>query len=53
VETSGVSPCRYHSTMVIHALISPGGRKIGPLVASGIIKNERAGAKNCAMGRNV
>jgi hypothetical protein len=29
-----VSPCRYHSTMVLHAHISPGGWTIGPLVAA-------------------
>jgi hypothetical protein len=32
--TSIVSPCQYYSTMALHIHISPGGWKIGPLVAA-------------------
>jgi hypothetical protein len=34
VDEPEVLPCRYHSSMVLHAHISPGGWTVGPLVAA-------------------
>jgi hypothetical protein len=34
VDGSEVFPCPHNCTMVLHAHISPEGRKIGPLVAA-------------------
>jgi hypothetical protein len=37
VDDSGVFSCRYHSTVVVHAHISPGGCTIGPLVTVSVM----------------
>jgi hypothetical protein len=34
MDESGVLPCRHYSTVVLHAHISPGEWKLGPLVAA-------------------